>query len=212
MINTLKILISTLQELWTGKRREGFSVIGVVVGSAVLTIYIGLLAGGIVYFNSASAEFSNKNKALLWAREGLEATRNVKAGNFSDLTDGSYGLEIQSNQWELGSAPEDLGDGFERVLTVSSPEEGVKQVESTVTWEWKGEGKEISLISKFTNWKEPTNSSGGGGDSGSSCKDVCTSAGYNNGLCRQGSCKGKEVHESDGDSYCSAPKNTCCCK
>jgi hypothetical protein len=142
------------------------------------------------------------------AEEGLEAVRNIRDHDFSNLTDGTYGLAVSNNQWSF-SGSEDITDIFTRQIIISTIDSDTKQARAIVSWQQNQQRTGTAeLVTYFSNWADIV---GPGG-----CAGYCESLEYATGICRANpkQCVGNgETYESGGDEFCTGGggSDTCCC-
>lgn len=201
------------------KAQSGFSLVEVLLAVSVFSLIVTGLIGGLIYGQESTALAGQRARAAILADEGLEAVRNIRDANFSNLTDGTFGLTTTGNQWNL-SGSSDATDIFTRAITISAVDAKRKQVTSTVTWQQNAQRNgTVSVVTYLTNWK----ASGGGGGPPTSCAAYCQTlpAVYTNGTCRQNTVQctqNGETYESGGDSQCittfpgDPSRDTCCCQ
>lgn len=199
------------------KAQSGFSLVEVLLAVSVFSLIVTALTGGLIYGQQSTALAGMRSRAAILADEGLEAARNIRDENYSNLVNGTSGLVISSNQWTF-SGSQDTTDIFTRQITVADAGTNRKQITSTVTWQQNPQRTgNVTLTTYLTNWK----ASAGGGPP-NSCASYCQSlpAGYTNGTCRQNTqqCTNNgETYESGGDAICvtnfpgDPSHNTCCC-
>lgn len=191
---------------------QGFSLVEVILASAVFVLLVSALVGAYLYGQESTVLAGNRARAVMLAEEGLEAVRNIRDAGFSNLTDGTYGLTTTGNQWSL-SGSSDTSDIFNRQVVISSIDAMRKSVIASVTWQQNPQRAGlVSATTYLTNWI-------GGGAPPSSCASYCPSlpAAYTSGVCRQNpqQCTNNgEVYESGGDSFCTGGPSvdTCCCQ
>ena len=134
--------------------KKGFSVVEVLLASALLVVIITAFAGAIIFGEESTALAGGRSRAAFLAQEGIEAVRNIRDENFANLIDGSYGLFVSSNQWEL-SGNSDTTDGFVRQITISSIDANRKQITSTVNWQQNNQRTgNVTLTTELTNWTQ----------------------------------------------------------
>lgn len=209
MIQKISQLI--LRDFWIINMNRGFSTIEALLSSAILILIVTAFMGAFIYGSESTALAGQRARAIFLAEEGLEASRNIRDDNFSNLVDGTKGLVISGNQWIFyGSS--DTTDGFyTRQITISTIDSKRKQIISTVNWQQNSQRQgSVQLTSYLTNWKSAT--------SIPSCTVYCQALGsYSLGTCRENSqqcINNGETYESGGDSLCTGGTNadTCCCK
>src|SRR3990167_512120 len=81
--------------------QKGFSTIEVLLASTILVLIVTAFMGAYIYGSESTALAGQRVRAVFLAEEGLEASRNIRDENFSNLTDGTKGLSISGNQWTL---------------------------------------------------------------------------------------------------------------
>jgi len=135
-----------------GGHGRGASVVEVLLAIALFAIIVTGLTSAFVYTYKSVTHASNRERALLLAQEGLEATRNIRDSGYQNLSDGTRGIAIQNNQWFF-SGSQDTTEGFTRSLQIASVDTKRKDATSTVTWE-QGFGRtaSVSLATRLTNW------------------------------------------------------------
>ncbi|MBI5356235.1 prepilin-type N-terminal cleavage/methylation domain-containing protein [Candidatus Collierbacteria bacterium] len=197
--------------------QAGFSLVEVLLAVSVFALIVTGLVGGLIYGQQSTALAGQRARAAVLADEGLEAVRNIRDENYSNLTDGTFGLAISANQWVF-SGTSDATDIFTRAVTISAAGANRKLVTSAVTWQQNPQRDgSVTLTTYLSNWA----ASGGGGPP-SSCAAYCQSlpAGYTDGTCRQNTqqcSNNSEIYESGGDSICvtnfpgDPSHDTCCC-
>jgi len=191
---------------------KGFSLIEIVLVSALFVLLFSVLVGNLIYGQESTMLAGNRSRAVFLAEEGLEATRNIRDDDFANLVDGTYGLYNVGGEWSLvGSF--DINDIYTRQVTVSSIDANTKQIVSQIDWQQTPQRTgTVSFTSYLTNWA----GSAASPPPVTTCTDYCNSIGKTLGTCRQNKkqcSKNSETHESGGDIYCVAePANdTCCC-
>jgi len=135
--------------------QDGFSLIEVILASAVFVLLVTAFTGAYLYGEESTALSGNRMRANLIAEEGLEAVRNIRDAGFGNLSDGTHGLAVSGNQWAF-SGSRDTVDIFTRQITVSSVDAKRKKVTSEVSWQQNAQRTGIvSLTTRFTNWAKP---------------------------------------------------------
>lgn len=133
-------------------RQAGFSVIEVVLAAATFALIVTSLFGAYYYGEVSLKTAGNRQRAVLYAEEGLEAVRNIRDNSFQNLVDGTYGLAINNGVWNLQGST-DTNSIFTRTVTISSLDVNTKQITSVVTWRntLQRTGR-VALLSHLTNW------------------------------------------------------------
>ena len=132
---------------------SGFSLVEVLLAVSVFGLLVTGLVGGLIYGQQSTAIAGMRSRAAMLADEGLEAVRNIRDENFSNLTDGTYGLTTTGNQWNL-SGTSDTTDIFTRQIVISAVDANRKQLTSTISWQQNPQrAGQIQLVTYPTNWR-----------------------------------------------------------
>lgn len=135
------------------RRQKSFSLVEVILSIALFAMLISLMAGAIIYARGSNFSVSNRSRAMDLAREGIEASKEIRNADFANLTDGQYGISIVNGAWTLISSQDTTGI-FTRTLTVSTVDGNTKKVAVNVGWVDVGTKQNtVSLESLITNWK-----------------------------------------------------------
>ncbi|MBL8030242.1 MAG: hypothetical protein JNN11_03265 [Candidatus Doudnabacteria bacterium] len=131
----------------------GFSILEIILSSALFALVAGTLGTTIVYSQQTALNSSLRLKAVFLAEEGIAAIKNIRDESFYNLGDGTYGLQINNGVWELNNSNEQV-DGFSRSARITSNSTSSKDITVTVSWNNNSsEDSSISLFSRLTNWK-----------------------------------------------------------
>lgn len=151
------------------KNKSGFSIIEILLSITIFAIF----TIGITYLSidtlSRDAKVVLNNEALLYAQEGLEATRNIRDTSFLSLTNGDHGLSFLAGTWSFDLAPETVDNFYERTITISDvyrnengdidPDGNIldpdtKKAEVEVAWMQNGIiPRSIVLTEYLSNWR-----------------------------------------------------------
>ena len=189
---------------------SGFSLVEVILAIAIFSLLMTVFTGSYLYGQEATILSGNRARANFYAKEGMEAIRNIRDNDFDDLEDGVHGLTVSDNKWQL-SGSEDFWGIFTRTIEIYSIEENKKWAQVSVSWDQNmRRGGLVFLEGQFTNWMEEKE------EVFETCADYCVSIGYSGGTCRPSFmiCNiNDETHETDGDEFCPGKggQNACCC-
>ena len=139
--------------MFKGNYQKGFSLVEILLACALLAIIVTTFTGAIIYGQESTALAGGVSRATLLAQEGLEATRNIRDGSFSNLFDGSYGLMVSNNQWVF-SGNSDTTDGYVRQINISTIDNDRKLITATVTWQQTPQrAGSVVLTTYLNNWR-----------------------------------------------------------
>lgn len=132
---------------------KGFSLVEVILATAIFALLVTAFVGAYLYGEEATALAGNRARAVLLAEEGLEAAWNIRDSSYANLTIGTHGMVISSNQWEFSGTSDTTDSLFTRQVVISSPTADRKEVTSTVTWQQTpSRTGSVTLTTQFTNW------------------------------------------------------------
>ncbi|MFA5125033.1 MAG: type II secretion system protein [Patescibacteria group bacterium] len=190
--------------------QSGFNLVEAILSVAVFGLMITALVGAWLYGQQSTAIAGQRSRAIFLAEEGLEATRNLRDANFSNLTAGSHGLVIAGNVWTFSGVSDLIDSYYRRQISIRPIDANRFQVTSTVAWQQTQQRwATITLATYLTNWQVQGTIA--------SCSSYCQSLGiYIAGACRRNNsaCNANgETRETGGAVYCTIDKNnTCCCQ
>lgn len=189
------------------KYNKGQSLVEVLIALAIFIVAIATIGFLVLDAGFASRQGMERTKAVLLAKEGLEAARSIRDNSFSDLTAGMHGLALSGNHW-IFSGTSDTQDQYTRSVTISNIDTYTKKIVCTVDWQFASNRTgQVELATYLTDWGRYTAII-------STCAGYCQSLTYTSGICRQNAkqcTKNGEINESGGNAYCIAPTNFCCC-
>ncbi|MBI4252912.1 prepilin-type N-terminal cleavage/methylation domain-containing protein [Candidatus Uhrbacteria bacterium] len=130
----------------------GFSLVEIICASALFALLVVALLGAYLYGEEAQMLAGNRARAVLIAKEGLEAARNIRDASFANLSDGAHGLITSGNQWSF-SGTSDTSDIFTRQIVISSIDAKRKNVTANVTWRQNElRNGTVSLATELSSW------------------------------------------------------------
>ncbi len=143
----------SMPKAWLTTNSKGFSLVEVMLASAVFALLVTALVGAYLYGEEATALAGHRARAVLLAEEGLEAARNIRDSSYASLTAGTHGMLISSNQWGFSGASDITDSFFTRQVAVTTIDPDHKAITSTVTWQQTpSRTGSITLTSRMTNW------------------------------------------------------------
>ncbi len=146
---------------------KGFALIEILLAVALFAIF----STSIVYLSLDTIDRDAKtqldSEALLYAQEGIEATRNMRDRDYLLMANGDHGLQLSGDEWTFIAAPEDIGGFYERTIIIEDvyrdgygdiAESGTfdpdtKKVISEVAWTWRTAfDRSVTLTTYLSNW------------------------------------------------------------
>jgi len=168
------------------KNKRGFSVLEVILASAMFTVFAAAAVVGIISGYNANRLGREVTIAGQFAAEGLEAVRSIRNQGFRGLVNSSQtGLTNLSGLWAFSGTSNTLDSGrYLRRISVLDGQKNVngevvasggvvysnlKKVVSAVSWNFTSTRPEsINLTTYLTNWRNPRNALIIYGDGGTS--------------------------------------------
>ncbi|MDP2789799.1 MAG: hypothetical protein Q8O51_01590 [bacterium] len=127
-------------------------MVEVLLAASIFSLLITALVGAFIYGQDSSALAGTRIRAGQLADEGLEASRSIRDGAFTNLVDGSHGLAVSGNVWTY-SGTQDVAGQFTRSVTVSTVDANTKELTSTVNWQQNAQRTgTASAATRLTNW------------------------------------------------------------
>jgi len=88
---------------------RGFSLVEVILAGSVFILIATVLVGAIIYGQESTVLSGKRVQAVFLAEEGLEVVRNIRDDDFSNLIDGTYGLQVVGGRWNIAGSSETIG-------------------------------------------------------------------------------------------------------
>lgn len=98
----------------------GFSPVELLLAATVFGLLVTALTGALIYGRESTAASGDRDRAVLLAEEGLEATRNIANASFANLVDSGTSTNIGNTTAEAGSDSNANGTSALRVNTGST--------------------------------------------------------------------------------------------
>ena len=153
LLTTHNIVTVSKQKIYLGT--NGFSLIEIILSSALLAMFALAFLGVLGFSQESTLRAGQRSRAIFLAEEGLEAARNIRDENFTNLTVGNHGI-TSTNKW-LFSGQTDIVENFTRTVSVADVNLQTKQVTSEVTWKQAGGNHvSVSFSTLFTDWRTAT--------------------------------------------------------
>lgn len=117
------------------KKKSGFTVVEILLAIAIF-----VSSGTAIVYLLVDAGRSNQQSidrffASTMAESGIEATRNIRDGDWNSLVDGNHGLAQVDGKWTFsGPSDSDASGRFSRQISISSISADEKLVTSTINW------------------------------------------------------------------------------
>lgn len=146
--------------------KRGFGLLEFLIAMGLFTV---VAVSGVTFVLSGYSMdrlAAEESDAMLFAQEGIEAVKSVKAKNWSSIAIGTYGVDSSSGEWVLVPGP-DIDGKYSRTITISavyrdtngniSPtgtlDSNVYKASVLVDWDFtNARNNEVALETYLTNW------------------------------------------------------------
>jgi Tfp pilus assembly protein PilV len=142
------------------RQKSGLSLVEVLLALVIFTGTFMAITGLVIDAGKTMRQGSERTKAIMLAKEGLEAARSIRDDDFDNLTIGTHGIALAGNTWTFSGAS-DTQDQFTRTVAVSTPivtgieTVDIAQIDSTVTWAISPvRNGTITLTDYLTDWAQ----------------------------------------------------------
>jgi Tfp pilus assembly protein PilV len=160
MIYNLKIQRFLSQTKNYCKLKSGQSLAELLIAMGVFVVGVVTVAFLVLEASISSRQGIERTKALLLAKEGLEAARSIRDADFDNLPTGNHGIILSGNKW-IFSGSSDNQDQFTRTINITDVDVDTKKVESTIIWQFTGARQDsLTLTDYFTDWSQTHGSAG----------------------------------------------------
>ncbi|MSU75087.1 MAG: hypothetical protein EXS55_01030 [Candidatus Magasanikbacteria bacterium] len=137
----------------TKNQASGFTIVEVILASALFALITTGLAGTLLYGEEAVVIAGQRGAAVALADESMVAVRNMRDADYALLVDGVHGLAVSNNQWVFSGVSDTVGV-YARQLTITSLDLNRKKVVATVAWQENiRRSGQINLTTYLTNWR-----------------------------------------------------------
>ncbi len=141
-----------MKKEWSSTKK-GFFLVEILLASSIFILFMTAFSGAFYYGIQSSTLSGDRARAIMYAEEGQEAVRSIKNNNFSNLTNGTYGLTYSSSTWSL-SGSSDVSGIFTRQVVISTINANRKNISVTATWQQTpARTGSVTTTSRLTNWK-----------------------------------------------------------
>lgn len=115
------------------KQLKAFSTIEIILAIALFMVLVLGLSAAMSFGVQQEKVISEDSKATYLLEEGLEAVVNIRDEDFANLTNGTYGLLLNTNGWQL-TPGSDVIDGYTRTIDIASPDTTNREITVTISW------------------------------------------------------------------------------
>ena len=165
----LLLTIWALSMLTKLHNQNGQSLLELLIAMAIFVLVVSSIMFLVLDTHTANRLGGEHTKAALMTQEGYEGVMSIRNSGWRNLTDGDFGLDASSGQWELQGAPNIIDNRYVRKVTIGpvnrdgtgaivetggTVDFDTKKVTTTTNWDFTtARHSEITLEAYLTNWR-----------------------------------------------------------
>lgn len=136
------------------KNKRGFSLVEAIVATAIFSIITTSIAATYINVSGYILSSGVETQAIFLAEEGLEATRNIRDNDFTNLDNGNHGISSSGSEWSFSGSSDTNGIYTRQINISDASDSDTKEVSSQISWTYKGESKTLTLSREFSDWRK----------------------------------------------------------
>ncbi|MGB8815842.1 MAG: type II secretion system protein [Minisyncoccia bacterium] len=138
------------------KLKKGNSLLEILLAIAIFTAGSIVVALLVINAGITMRYAEESSKALLYAKEGIEAMKSIRDQSFSNLVGenvGNHGVSIIDGRWSFSGSSTLEENHYTRIISISTTTATTSKVTSTVSWNFtETKVNQVQLITYLTNW------------------------------------------------------------
>jgi len=138
------------------KFKKGNSLLEILLAIAIFTAGSIVVALLVINAGITMRYAEESSKALLYAKEGIEAMKSIRDQNFSNLIGenvGNHGVAIIDGSWSFSGSSTLEEYHYTRIISISAVTATTSKVTSTVSWNFtEGKVNQVQLTTYLTDW------------------------------------------------------------
>jgi len=99
--------------------KKGFSLVEIILAVALFGIFATAFISLLINAYGSNFQASEKDKAALYAKQGMEAVWSIRRQAWNLLANGDYGLTSTNGYWEFSGSSELLEDKYTRIINIA---------------------------------------------------------------------------------------------
>ena len=132
----------------------GQSILEILFAMSIATVFLSSVVYVMLSSQTATRFTIEHTRAEALAEEGLIAVRSIARNSFSEISEGTHGLTLAGNTWQLSGSGDSSGK-YNRSLAITAVDEDVFEVVATVSWSVGGlRDSQVAYTTYLTNWQQ----------------------------------------------------------
>lgn len=133
--------------------RPGTLLIDALVGLAVFAMIVTGVVTAMLLSQSGVLRSADRISAVYQNQKAIAAVRAIRDTDFAELTEGTYGIDLESGAWALQPEPIE-NNGYATTLTITSIGEHAVSVSAETEWNFGSQSAGSStLVSQVYDWR-----------------------------------------------------------
>jgi prepilin-type N-terminal cleavage/methylation domain-containing protein len=98
---------------------SGFSLIEVILAVALFGLFATAFIGMLLVTSGSSLQAKEKDQAVLYAKQGIDAVLSIRRQGWNMLSNGSFGVTKENGFWELKVETDTLDEIYNRTILIN---------------------------------------------------------------------------------------------
>ena len=144
--------------IYLKNKKRGFSLLELILAIALFSLSSYAMATLLINSSLSTQLSLDRTEALLYAKEGVEATRSIRDTDWSSLTAGNHGLYSTGSVWTFSGSSDIIEGKYNRTVGISTVSSSTKNISVTIQWAPTPAGSStITLQTVLTDWINAVN-------------------------------------------------------
>src|SRR3989344_119517 len=107
--------------IWVGSKppTSGFSLVELILAVALFGLFAAAFIGLLVVSYDSDVQAAQRDRATLYAQEGMDGVFSIRRRGWNLLSNGTYGLTDNNGYYEFSGSPDILEDTYTREITIA---------------------------------------------------------------------------------------------
>lgn len=139
-----------------GTTREGTLLLEAIIAISVFAIFLGGIGLSLILGERSTLVGGDRTRAVFLAEQQLEGVRQMRDNNYSSITVGHYGVDVEPSGWVF-SGSYIVNDGYNLSVDITDETTDTLKVVSNVSWNFGNtRSGSLALSTYIANWRNVT--------------------------------------------------------
>ncbi|MDA1209225.1 MAG: hypothetical protein O2904_04315 [bacterium] len=136
--------------------RAGFMLIDVLIGIVLFGMFMTAIGTSMLFNQRSFLSTGDRMRAVFLAEAGLEAARSVRYEDFSQLSAGTYGMQIGvDGLWNLAGTGTVTSDNYTTTITIAPIDSNTFSAVAATSWDFGMQrAGTITATTELTHWNQ----------------------------------------------------------